>query len=124
MGQALGFFRGVGEHALALVAQRQIDRGRDLFADRGMSFDLLANGFDRGVRTQETIGQGLVFAQKSEKQVLSLNVRRPELAGFVAREKDDAPGFLRIAFKHNALPPDLPGRERTGLPDPTLYRPW
>src|SRR5882724_10088764 len=123
MRQALGFFRSVGENALALVAQREIDRSRDLFADRGVTFDLLANRFDRGMRAQEAIGQGLVFAQKSQKQMLSLDVRRPELAGFVAREKDDAPGFLRIAFKHNALPPDLPGRERTGLPDPTLCRP-
>src|SRR5579863_7521279 len=124
MRQALGFFRGVGEDALALVAQWQVDRGRDLLADRGVAFDLFADGFDRGVGAQEAIGQGLVFAQKPEKQVLSLDVRRPELAGFVAREKNDAPGFLRIAFKHNALPPDLPGRERTGLPDPTLCRPW
>ena len=62
------------------------------------------------MRPQETIGQGFVFAQESEKQVLSLDIRRPELAGFVACEKDNAPGFLRIAFKHDALPFDLPGR--------------
>ncbi len=36
--------------------------------------------------------------------MLGLDIRRPELAGLVACEKDDAPGFLRIAFKHNALP--------------------
>jgi hypothetical protein len=53
---------------------------------------------------QEAIGQGFVFAQEPEKQVLSLNIGRPELAGFVASEEDDAPGFLRIAFKHNAFP--------------------
>src|ERR1700680_2373601 len=82
-----------------------------------MSLDLLANGFDRGVGAQETIGQGLIFAQESEKQVLSLDIRRPELAGFVACEKDDAPGFLRIAFKHNALPPDFPGQKNFCWPD-------
>ena len=70
-----------------------------------MSLDLLADGFDRGMGPQETIGQGFVFAQESEKQVLRLDIRRPELAGFVACEKDDAPGFLRIAFKHNAPSP-------------------
>ncbi len=115
MRQALGFFCGIGEHALALVAQREVDRGRDLFPDRGVSLDLLANGFNRGMGAQEAIGQGFVFAQKSQKQVLRLNVRRPELAGFVAREKNYTPGFLRIAFKHNVpLPPDLSsGRERT-----------
>src|SRR5437773_11223297 len=37
-------------------------------------------------------------------------MRRTELAGFVARKEDDAPGFLRISFKHKALPlPGLPG---------------
>src|SRR5271166_6029387 len=105
MGKALCLFRGIGEYALALVAQRQIDRGRNLLPNRGVAFDLLADRFDRGMRAQETVGQGLVFTKQTEKQVLGLYVRRPELAGFVAREKDDAPGFLRIAFKHNALPP-------------------
>src|ERR1044071_5822324 len=54
--------------------------------------------------TQEAIGQGLVFAQQTEQEVFGLNIRRAELAGFVACEKDDAPGFLRITFKHDALP--------------------
>src|ERR1039457_2893014 len=72
---------------------------------------------------QETIGQGFIFAQESKKQVLGLDVRRPELAGFVACEKDDAPGFLRIAFKHNAFPLTFPDREkllpaRPAEPDP------
>src|SRR5580692_8960924 len=49
--------------------------------------------------------------------MLRLDIRRPELAGFIACEKDYAPGFLRIAFKHDALPPDLPGREELCLPD-------
>src|ERR1700680_910494 len=53
---------------------------------------------------QETIGQGFIFAQESEKQVLSLDIGRPELAGFIACEKDHPPGLLRIAFKHNAFP--------------------
>ena len=112
----LRLFRGIGQNAFAFIAQRQVDRGRNLLPDGGMSFDLLADGFDRGVRAQETIGQGFVFAQQAEKQMLSLDIRRPELAGFVACEKDDAPGFLRVAFKHNALPPDLPGREEAILP--------
>jgi len=39
------------------------------------------------MRTQKTIGQGLVFAQESEKQMLGLNIRRSELAGFIAGKK-------------------------------------
>src|SRR5258708_39302187 len=77
---------------------------------------------------QETIGQGLVFAQEPEKQMLSLDIRRPELAGFVACEKYDAPRFLRIAFKHNAPAPgpSWPGRTLLARPAeprslPTLH---
>src|SRR5271165_2539155 len=119
MRQALSFLGGISEDALALVAERKIDRGRDFFADGGVSLDLLADGLDRGVGPQETIRQGFVFAQESEKQMLSLDVRRPELAGFIACEKDYAPGFLRIAFEHSALPLTFPVEKH--LPCPT-YR--
>src|SRR5207248_854684 len=104
MGKALGFFCRVGENSLAFVAEREIHRGGNFLADGGMTLNLLADGFHRSMRTEEPVGEGFVFAQKSQKQVLRFNVRRTELAGFIAREKDDAPGFLRIAFKHDALP--------------------
>src|SRR6266536_2272014 len=52
--------------------------------------------------TQETVGQGFVFAEQSQEQVLGLNIRRAELAGFVPREKDDAPCFFRITLEHIA----------------------
>ena len=103
--QALSFLGSVGQNALALVAQREVDRGRDLLPDRGMSFNLLADRFNRGMRAQEAVGQGLVFAQQSQQQMLGLYVRRAELAGLVAREEDDAPGFLRITFEHIAPSP-------------------
>jgi hypothetical protein len=66
-----------------------------------MALDLFADGLDRGVGAQEAIGQGFVFAQKSEKQVFCLDVWRTELAGFVARKEDDAPRFFSISFKHD-----------------------
>src|SRR5579872_6758901 len=103
--EALGLLRRISEHALALVRERQIDRRRDLLANGGVTLDLLADRFDRGVRAQKTIGQGFVFAQEPEQEVLGLDIRRPELTGFIARKKDDAPGFLCITFKHNTLPP-------------------
>src|ERR1700674_1352072 len=59
------------------------------------------------MRAQKTIGQGLVFAEQSEQQVFGLNIRRPELAGFVPRKKDYAPGFLRVAFEHIPIPPEF-----------------
>ena len=120
--KALRFFRRVREHALAFVAQRQINRSRNLFADRGVSLDLLADRFDRGVGTQEAIGQGFVLAQQSQQQVLGLNVRRPELAGFVAREKDDSPGLLRITLEHIARPPG-PSWPGSMAPDPLMPDP-
>src|ERR1700686_2990254 len=87
MGEALGFFCGIREHAFALIAQWEINRGRDLLADGRVSFDLLADRFDRGVRPQKSVGQSFIFAQESEKQVLSLYIRRPKLAGFVTGEE-------------------------------------
>ena len=98
--QALGFFRAIGQHALAFVAERQIDRGGNLLANGGVSFDLLADGFHRGVRTQETVRQRLVFAQQAEQQVFGFDVGTAELAGFIPREEDHPPRFLRITLKH------------------------
>src|SRR5262245_44559038 len=45
-----------------------------------------------------------------------LNIWRSELAGFIARKEDHAPGFLRIAFKHIA-PSPLCARKTTA-PNP------
>jgi len=45
--EALGFFGGVGEHALAFVTERKIDRSGDLFADRGVAFDLFTDRLHR-----------------------------------------------------------------------------
>src|ERR1700677_523658 len=104
--EPLRFFRGISQHPLAFIAQGQVHRSRDFFPNRGVTLNLLPDGFNRGVRTQEAIGQGFIFAQEPQQQVLGLDVRRPELACFVARKKDYAPGFLRVAFKHNALPPE------------------
>ncbi len=73
--EPLRLLGGIGQHALALVAERQIHRGGHLLADRGVPLDLLADGFDRGVRAQEAIGQRLVLAQQAQQQVLGLDVR-------------------------------------------------
>ena len=72
VGQALGFFGGVGEDSLALVGQGKIDRGGDFFADFGVAVNLFADRFDGGIGTQKAIGQGSVFAEQAEQQVLAL----------------------------------------------------
>ena len=45
--EPLGFLGAVGQHALALVAERQVDRRRNLLANGGVPFDLLADGIER-----------------------------------------------------------------------------
>ena len=75
-----------------------------------MPFNLLADRLDRGMRTQEAIGQRFVFAQQSQQQVLRLDVRRTELAGLVARKEDHAPCFLRVPFKHEPSPAKFSGK--------------
>jgi hypothetical protein len=109
--QPLGFFRRIGQHALALVRKRQVDRGGNLLANRGVRLNLLADRLHRSVRAQKAVGQGFVLAQQAEQQVLGLDIGRAELAGLVSREEDHAPCLLRIAFEHDVLPPD-PGLSR------------
>ena len=49
MGKPLRFLRRKRQHLLALVAQRQIDRGRNFFAHGRLRLDLLADRFDVGL---------------------------------------------------------------------------
>src|SRR4029077_9628254 len=100
--QALGLFRGEIQDAFGFLAERHFDRRGDALANGDALFDLFADGLDGAVRTQETIGQRLVLAHQAEQQVLSLDVRRAILAGFVARKKYDASCLLCVAFKHGS----------------------
>ena len=103
--QPLRFFGAVGQHALALMAQGQIHRRGNLFADGGVAFDLLADGFHGGVRAQKTVGQRLVLPQQAQQQVLGFDIRAAELAGLVSREENDPSRFLGIPFKHDSDAP-------------------
>ena len=98
--QPLGFFGAIGQHALALVAERQIHGSGNLLADGGVSFDLLADGFHRGVRAQEPVRERLVFAQQAEEQVFGFDIGTAELAGLVPREEDHPSRLLRVSLKH------------------------
>ncbi len=127
--QALGFLRAIGQHALALMAERQVHGSRDLLADGGVPLDLLADRIDLRSRPQEAVCQSLVLAQQAEQQVLGLDVGAAELAGLVSREEDDPSGLFRVSFKHSlfrsvllqhrrpanrTLPPPGPGRPLRG----------
>ena len=54
--EPLGFFRSIGQHAFALVAQRQVDRRGNLLARRCMAFDLFANRFDGRMGPKKPVG--------------------------------------------------------------------
>jgi hypothetical protein len=48
------------------------------------------------------MGEGFVLPQQTQQQVLGLNVRASELAGFKASKKDDAPRFISISLEHGS----------------------
>src|SRR5277367_3414077 len=100
--QALCFLGREIQYALALLAQRNFHRSRDAFTHGDARLDFLADGFDRAMRAQETVGERLILAQKSQQQMLRLDVRAAVLARFVPCEKDYAPSLFCIAFKHGS----------------------
>ena len=110
--QALRLFRGEIQDALGFLAERHFHGRGDALANGDALLDLLADGLDRAVRTQETIGQRLVLAHQAEQQVLSLDVRGTVLAGFVARKEYDASGLLCVTFKHGSTRFSLSTRHR------------
>ena len=63
--EPFGFFGAIGEHAFAFVAEGKIDRSRNFLPHGGMRLNLLANGFDGGVRPQESIGESFILAQQA-----------------------------------------------------------
>ena len=99
--EALRFFAGHIEDALALRAERHFDGGRNAFADRDACLDLFADGFNRSLLTQEAIGQCFVLAHQAEQQMLGLDVRAAVLAGFVSCKENDASRFFCITFEHD-----------------------
>src|SRR6266481_2082655 len=101
--QTLGFFSGVSQHALAFIAERKIHRRRDLLPDRGMSFDLLTNGFDRSMRTQESVRQCFIFAQQAQQEVLRFYILRPELAPLIARLEHYASARFRMPLPQSSV---------------------
>src|SRR5260370_42447682 len=70
--QAPGLFRGISQNPLAFVAERKINRRRDLLSNRGVTFNLLTDGFNRNGRTKESIRQGFIFAPEPPQQKPSL----------------------------------------------------
>src|SRR5260370_40368673 len=98
MTEPLGLLRAIREHALALVAERQIHGGGNLLADGGVSFNLFADRFDRGMRPKEPVGEGFVLAQQAQQEVLRLDIGTSELAGLVPCEEDYPACLFGVSF--------------------------
>src|SRR6202790_5039829 len=98
--EALRFFSGHVEDALAFRTERHFDGGRNALAYGDASLDFFADGFNRSLLPQEAIGQGFVLAHQAEQQMLGLDVRAAILAGFVSRKENNASCFFCIAFEH------------------------
>src|SRR5678816_3485169 len=97
MVQSFRFLVCVRKNALALVRKRQINRGRNLLTNGGSPFDLLANALDgRGI-PEKSIGQILVFTDKSEQKVFGFDGRAAELTGLVTSKENDPTCSFRIS---------------------------
>ncbi len=99
--QALRFFGAIGEHALALMAERQVHGGGHFLSDRGVRFNLFADGLDGRVGAQEAVRQRLILPQQAQQQVLSFNIGASELAGLVSCKKNYSARLFGITFKHS-----------------------
>src|SRR6266571_155990 len=100
MVQPLGLLRSVRKNPLALVRKRQIDRGGHLLTNCSSTFDFLADTFNRGVVSQESVRQILVFADQAKQQMLGLDGRTAKLTGFVSSEEDHPPCSFSVSFEH------------------------
>jgi hypothetical protein len=52
---------------------------------------------------QFAAARGWPIIEQAQQQVLSLNERRPEVAGFVPSEKDRSSSLLCVSFKHSSV---------------------
>jgi hypothetical protein len=99
--QPIRFLRGVLKHALGLGAEWNLHGGGHLLAEDGPALDVLADAFQREVRARkDPARQPLPLANQAEEQVLGLNRDAPELARFVAGEKEHPPCSFGVAFEH------------------------
>jgi hypothetical protein len=66
MREPLCLFRRIRQRA-CIRCSAEARPKQEPFHDCGVAFNLIADRFHRRMRTQETIGQGLIFTQESEE---------------------------------------------------------
>jgi hypothetical protein len=100
VGEAVSFFSGELQNFFRVSTQRNLRRSRDGRAsfDKPLNFstDFCARLDWAGV----AMHQSDVFAQEAEEDVLGVNGGTSILARFIAREENDAAGFLGEALEH------------------------
>src|SRR6266849_10325497 len=98
----LGLLGAIGEHPLALMAQREVDGSRHLFPQRGVGFDLFSDRFHRRAGAEKAVGKRFVLPQQPQQQMFGFNAWTAELAGLVTGEENHPPRSLGITFKHDS----------------------
>src|SRR5712691_4598900 len=104
MVEPLGLLGAIGEHPLALMAQREVDGSRHLFPQGGVGFDLVSERFHRRAGAEKAVGQRFILPQQPQQQMFGFNAWTAELAGLVTGEEDHPPRFFGITFKHDSCP--------------------
>src|SRR5262245_36071605 len=115
MEQAFGLLLGVGQNALGLLAERDLDGGGDLLARGTLLLELGLHELDGYVRAREQLACDLLaLLQQSEEDVFGSNDLAAGLAGFVPCEEENALGLLGELLEHRARlqvrRPSSPGR--------------
>jgi len=87
--QSIGLFSRKLKDALGFRAERDLERGRNLFAGDGPAFDFMQYVFQRQVRESEDAArEPFAFTNQPEQEMLGLNGHAAELAGLESSEEE------------------------------------
>src|SRR5438309_6708961 len=121
--QSLGLFSRKLKDTLGFGAERDLDRGRNAFAEDGPAFDFLECVFQRQVRAGEDAAcEPFAFTNQPEQEMLGLNGNAAELAGLVTGAEEYSSSPWGVPFEHRAylsesgscrMNPGRPGKDIT-----------
>ena len=101
--EAIGFFCRVGQDALAGGGQREIDRNRVRRTFAEALLDAIAKHSNSDGPLKILGEDCCAFSQQAEEEVLGFDLRRSELARFIAGLEDDASRWFGVALKHGSI---------------------
>ena len=101
--QPIRFLGRTPEHTLGFGAERNLDRGRHLFAEDRATLDFLADVFQGQMRARKNPArQPFTFPDQSKKEMLGLDRYAAELAGLIAGKEENSSRPFRVTFEHPA----------------------